>query len=208
MDQKTIATLKILIQGDHTENYWIIRGKGYRDEFKHHDPVRKLRYWNQERQVRNYLKGLPGHVDSVLEVGCGFGRMTMVLRQVFPGAHIDAIDISPDMIDQARATVPSVNFQVKSLFDLDSEKYDLVFVSEVLLHIPPDRIDPALDILRSKAKNYFVHLDWYAPDEPSEAGGFCWQHAYPGTRTAIEDLPFIWRLESGKAKAAIWCEAK
>ncbi len=40
--------------------------------------------------------------DRVLEVGCGTGRLTRLLAQIYPRAHIDAVDIAPRAIDYAR----------------------------------------------------------------------------------------------------------
>ena len=38
----------------------------------------------------------------ILELGCGTGFLTAGLRRLFPAAQIDAVDISPAMIDEAR----------------------------------------------------------------------------------------------------------
>lgn len=42
--------------------------------------------------------------DRILEAGCGTGRLTRVLSDaVGPGGHVLAMDISPGMVEQARA---------------------------------------------------------------------------------------------------------
>jgi len=43
-----------------------------------------------------------GVFDRILDVGCGTGNYTKLLRERFPGASIKAIDISPAMIETAR----------------------------------------------------------------------------------------------------------
>lgn len=41
-------------------------------------------------------------VRRILEVGCGTGRLTRILRERFPGAQLDALDISGGMVAHAR----------------------------------------------------------------------------------------------------------
>ena len=45
------------------------------------------------------------HIDSILEVGCGTGLLTELLRKRFPEAVIHAIDIAGPMIEQARERI-------------------------------------------------------------------------------------------------------
>jgi tRNA (cmo5U34)-methyltransferase len=38
---------------------------------------------------------------SILELGCGTGNLSLLLRQLFPQAHLTLVDLSPDMLQQA-----------------------------------------------------------------------------------------------------------
>ena len=51
-------------------------------------------------------------VASVLELGCGTGRMTRQLARAFPQARMTAVDISPGMIGHAQASIAGVDFRV------------------------------------------------------------------------------------------------
>lgn len=42
----------------------------------------------------------------ILEVGCGTGAYTALLKEKYPGSEITAVDISGEMIDEARHNVP------------------------------------------------------------------------------------------------------
>jgi malonyl-CoA O-methyltransferase len=42
----------------------------------------------------------------ILEIGCGTGVYTALLRKKYPGAALTAVDISGEMIDEARRNVP------------------------------------------------------------------------------------------------------
>ena len=55
--------------------------------------------------IRNHSLNYP--VKSILELGCGTGRLTRLLLQQFPDCKIVAIDISREMIKQASISLPT-----------------------------------------------------------------------------------------------------
>jgi SAM-dependent methyltransferase len=76
---------------------------------------------------------------TCVEVGCGSGRMTGALAERF--ARVLALDVSPAMIDRARANVsePNVEFRVISgdaLDGVESGSADVVVCYLVLQHLP------------------------------------------------------------------------
>lgn len=66
--------------------------------------------------------------SSILDLGCGTGYLTALLRRRFPLATIDAVDFAPAMIEQARARVPSAHFLTRDIEELEPEpgSYDLI----------------------------------------------------------------------------------
>jgi len=48
----------------------------------------------------------------ILELGCGTGALTRLLRGLFPAAEITAIDLSPGMIARAARAVPDICYHV------------------------------------------------------------------------------------------------
>ncbi|MEW6349236.1 MAG: class I SAM-dependent methyltransferase [Thermodesulfobacteriota bacterium] len=81
--------------------------------------------------------------SRVLEVGCGVGAQTVFLARNSPDAEITSIDISPESVNKARASVRdagmhNVTFQVADLFRMPfvDGSYDHVFVCFVLEHLP------------------------------------------------------------------------
>jgi SAM-dependent methyltransferase len=77
---------------------------------------------------------------TVLEIGCGVGRVTRALAQVF--GEVYGVDISGEMVRQAQAAVadlPHVHIfrnNGKDLEVLGSIRFDFVFSSIVFQHIP------------------------------------------------------------------------
>lgn len=80
---------------------------------------------------------------KVLEIGCGTGEFTKRIAQT--GADITAIDISPDLLEIARKTIPNltVGFRVQNVEKLDFEdgSFDVVIGSSILHHL---NLNPAL----------------------------------------------------------------
>ena len=68
---------------------------------------------------------------KILELGCGPGNVTKLLKIRFPEAHITAIDLAPNMIAIARQQLPDVDFRLMDVRDILSlsEKFDAVMCS-------------------------------------------------------------------------------
>jgi SAM-dependent methyltransferase len=82
----------------------------------------------------------PASEVRVLEIGCGAGRMTKALSQLF--GEVDAVDISPEMAAVAESAlhgVPNARIYVNdgtSLSMFDDAVFDFVFSAIVFQHVP------------------------------------------------------------------------
>lgn len=77
---------------------------------------------------------------KVLDVGCGPGNSTAVLRQRFPDAEILGVDNSADMIARARNRCPDMEFRYQNIdsgFSGFPGRYDVIY-SNACLHWIPD----------------------------------------------------------------------
>lgn len=168
-----------------TIKYWMERGPVYYDQHRRLNPISKSRFYLQERAIINQLYNYYPF-ESVLEVGCGYGRITsLILDNLSISKSLKryvAIDISLDQINKAQERTRekgNVEYRQIAIQDLDYEnEFDLVIASEVLMHVPPDQIRGAIDKLISASKGLILNVDWCAPKEPREAGGYCFQHNY------------------------------
>lgn len=83
------------------------------------------------------------HPARILEVGCGTGKNLIRLCRVFPGAHITGLDMSADMLEQARSKIGPLAERVTLLHQpydrpLQPESpYDVVLFSYSLSMINP-----------------------------------------------------------------------
>ena len=57
--------------------------------------------WAREQLSRLELTG----EETVLDAGCGSGRVTMLLAELVPRGRVYAVDAAPSMVDHARATL-------------------------------------------------------------------------------------------------------
>ncbi len=139
--------------------YWTERGKTYsREAFP------QKHFALQESAIVEALRSRRG--QSVLEVGCGFGRITRLVLEQIPGiTRYVASDLSADQIDAARTYVgerPGLEFRVSDIQSLpEGERFDVVLASEVLLHVPPTDIVTVIGCLLGHAQRHLVHIDWW-----------------------------------------------
>ncbi|MDX2972141.1 class I SAM-dependent methyltransferase [Kribbella solani] len=86
--------------------------------------------------------------SSVLELGCGTGRITRALTAL--GHHVVAVDESPDMIARVRA--PSVETICSTIGELRLERrFDLVLMMSYLINVADDA--ERLRLLRTCARH-------------------------------------------------------
>jgi trans-aconitate methyltransferase len=78
----------------------------------------------------------------VLELACGTGQWTTALAE--RGSELTAVDASPEMLAIASTRVPDdrVRFIQSDIFAWrPDQRYDVVFFSAWLSHVPPQRFD-------------------------------------------------------------------
>jgi trans-aconitate 2-methyltransferase len=113
------------------------------------DPERYLTYADERGRPFVELLARIGAAEPtrVLDLGCGPGNLTTLLRARWPDAEISGIDSSPEMIARARAADPSIDFAVDDLraWARNGRPVD-VLVSNATLQWVPRHLDllPAL----------------------------------------------------------------
>jgi ubiquinone/menaquinone biosynthesis C-methylase UbiE len=79
---------------------------------------------------------LAGGGGPVADVGCGPGRVTVVLREL--GLEVFGIDLAPGMVELARRTHPRIRFETGSMLELESADDSLAGLLSYysIIHLP------------------------------------------------------------------------
>ena len=155
------------------KKYWKRRGKTCLNE-----SVDKKFQENEKNKLVEYLKNI--EFNTVFEFGCGFGRMTKLILDNFKINDYIAIDVSIDQINNAKKQgMDKVKFHQTMILDFSTErKFDLVFGTKVLMHIPEKQIIPTIQKLISFSKKHIINLDSYEPNLTHELARHCFNHNY------------------------------
>jgi SAM-dependent methyltransferase len=152
-------------------------------------PAGKLRWARRVKMLSDHLRP----EMTVLELGCGTGYFTSEL--VRSGAEIVAIDVSPDLLQLARAqhSAPNVRYELQNAYAMSypDASFDSVVGSSVLHHL---EIQPALReihrVLKPSGSIFFTEPNMLNPqiavqknvpwvkrklgDSPDETAFFRW----------------------------------
>jgi trans-aconitate 2-methyltransferase len=108
------------------------------------DPERYLTYADERGRPFVELVARVGaqRPSAVVDLGCGPGNLTVLLRERWPDADIRGLDSSPEMIDKARLVDPAITFDVADLrtWASDADPVD-VLVSNATLQWVPGHLD-------------------------------------------------------------------
>ncbi len=157
--------------------YWLKRGRNYI-----HEPLPADYHRFQERFLLDILRASDISFGRILELGCGFGRITRLVTEIFPDAKITALDLSAEQLENARGYCghnPNISFHQYDFYSgapLPGCSYDVVLAVEVFLHHPRSALRSLLERL-SAAAAHVINLDWSEP-WIWETAEHVWVHDY------------------------------
>ncbi len=187
--------------------YWLKRGKGYLEEEQSYAEYHRV----QERFLLDTLRTGRLPMQSILDLGCGFGRITKLLAENYPGTDIVALDLSPEQLDNARRYCAGIDRIRFEQYDFSSGRpfpgttYDAAIAVEVFLHHPRALVRTTIEKL-SAITRYLVNIDWseawpWKPPEHvcihdyhaiySEAGLYCATFILPEKIDGMQQKLFI-----------------
>jgi len=135
--------------------------------------------------------------ESVLEIACGTGIVTMVLAEELPDAAIVATDLNQPMIDFARGVVPAhpqLSWQQADacalpfpdgVFDAVVMQFGIMFVPDKLL-----ALQEARRVLRAGGRMHFNVWDRVEANPSAGATRDTMHRLVPGDWSSFYDVPF------------------
>jgi len=113
----------------------------YAERFHHHLDDKPV-----ELAVLSAFAGLiaQGHNRQVIDVGCGSGSTTALLAE--RGARVSGIDLSPNMVAEARRRNPGLEFDVGSMTRLEAADGSVggICAWYSIIHVPEDQVSAVL----------------------------------------------------------------
>lgn len=104
---------------------------------------------NETWQREDAIKTIKGQPRRILDLGCGTGSTTLLLKQKFPLAEVIGLDLSPYMLVMAEYKAKQAGLEIQWLHglaeatNLPSESFDVVTAS-LLFHETPPAIAKAI----------------------------------------------------------------
>jgi len=116
------------------------RSKRFEALYKVADPWNMLSEREQFRfiETNRIIESEVGHVDTLLEVGCGEGHQSQFLQRVC--RSLSGFDVSANAVKRASARCPRARFSVADIQSYpEDERFDLVVACEILYYVPDVR---------------------------------------------------------------------
>lgn len=88
------------------------------------------------------LEQIPKNAISILDAGCGYGRLLIKIHDLFPHISLTGTDIAKGILDEAKEKSSNKEIDIEySVADLESlpfenESFDVIITEHVLHHIP------------------------------------------------------------------------
>lgn len=105
--------------------------------------------------------------NSIFEIGFFSGRNLKYIKEAFPSTSVHGLEINKKAVDFAKMKLPNTDLLCMDLHDMHNikQKYDLVFTSGVLIHVPPDEIPNVLLKCLDLSSKYVMHIESIGKNE-------------------------------------------
>ena len=150
--------------------YWKRRlQRSPKDEIHHSIFICNGDRWRRiEDKHREILAKVIGPTDSVLDAGCGYGRLLTLMPPGWDGRYL-GIDISPDFVEMARELHPNYNFIVGDLRNIGVQGFDwavMISIRPMVRRNMGGEVWDAMEkeIRRSAKKLLFLEYDEENPE--------------------------------------------
>jgi ubiquinone/menaquinone biosynthesis C-methylase UbiE len=121
---------------DHTRSGYDATAAAYADRFHHWLDAKPL-----ELAVLQAFAELVGPGGRIVDVGCGTGATTAIFAR--HGARVVGVDLSPNMIGEARKINAQLDFRIGTMAELefDDESIAGVCAWYSIIHVPDEGLD-------------------------------------------------------------------
>jgi SAM-dependent methyltransferase len=149
---------------------------------------------------------------SVLDVGCGYGKYGVLVREYTQAKRVDAIDVRAPRYDVYDHVYLGDLANLPTLLPADTPRYDLALFLDVIEHFEKPQAWTVLEQLCARARRVIVTTPWGfrpqeipgMPFETHRSGWYPWDFGsrlrvhqwkmFPGHYSKSLRLPRLWQL--------------
>jgi spore coat polysaccharide biosynthesis protein SpsF len=103
-----------------------------------------------------------GDICSFIEFGANVGMNLKALNLLYPKLEMSAIEINKKAVNTLEKIINKKNIFHGSILDFNtSEKFDLVLIKTVLIHINPDKLRDVYKNLYSSSRRFILICEYY-----------------------------------------------
>jgi len=104
-------------------------------------------------------------IQSVIKIGSNIGLNLKALNSILPHAKLSAIEINSKAVDYLKELKLVEKVYHQSIFDFSpgKNKYDLVLIKGVLIHINPEELVHVYEKLYQSCGRYLLIAEYYNP---------------------------------------------
>ena len=109
----------------------------------------------------NILKNV-SEISNCLEFGANIGMNLQALSLLFPEMRLGAVEINQEACNVLRSDFPEAQVYNGSILDFQiKEKWDLVLIKGVLIHINPSLLEEVYNKLHKATDKYILIAEYY-----------------------------------------------
>jgi spore coat polysaccharide biosynthesis protein SpsF len=105
-----------------------------------------------------------GKLGSCIEFGANIGMNLKALKMLYPGVHMQGIEINATAASELGEIIGSENVHNSSIFDVNiTRKAQLSFIKGVLIHINPNHLQEVYEKLYNASEKFILVAEYYNP---------------------------------------------
>lgn len=110
-----------------------------------------------------YVIARTQYINSILEFGANRGLNLLALRNLLPNVELSAVEINPRAVKELE-TIKNLKIYRQSMLDfvVDYQR-DLVLSKGLLIHIAPEMLPRAYQVLYESSDRYICLAEYYNP---------------------------------------------
>jgi len=147
--------LRLVGETDHGRQVWTPA-----DVIDADGPELSLRSYLEHRDIRKMLAHIPeNRRKRAMEIGCGYGRLVVVLEEFFP--EVWGVERESSLLEIAKTLAPTIRYaNPAALEDLSGvpDPVDFAMTFTVLMHMTDVDARKVLDSAKAKAKGGWILL--------------------------------------------------